>query len=395
MRVLTVTNGYPPHYYGGYELTCFDVMRRFREAGHDVTVVTSTARVPGVDEPDDHDVRRTLVPYWDWETNRRRQSATPVGWLRTERHNRAQLGAAFREVRPDVVSVWHMIGLSMSLLALTEETGLPTVVTVGNDWLIQAPDFDPWHRMSRRWPWARPGSVAGIPLRLPALEGARVNFVSDFVKRRAIERGHWRVDPAAPVVPPGIDLTDFPITGRRPPPWSWRLLYVGRVDPVKGVATLIRALALLPQARLEIVGGGPRTYLADMKALAASLGVGDRVTFSRCPRNELRAKYLDADVLVFPSEWDEPFGLVPIEAMACGVPVVATATGGAAEFLRDRGNCLIFRAQDPTSLAAAVNALADDRALVEALVEDGRTTASIFTIDRYAERLLDLHTGPS
>jgi glycogen synthase len=393
MRVLTLTNGYPPHYYGGYELTCFDVMQRFMETGHDVTVLTSTARVPGVDESDRHDVRRTLIPYWDWETNRRSQPTTPLGWSGIERHNLAQLAAALRDVRPDIISVWHMIGLSMSLLTLTADSRLPTVVTVGNDWLIQAPDFDPWHRLWRSWPASRPRSILGVPTQLASLRGARINFVSDFIKQRAIVGSPWPVDPGSPIIEPGIDLADFPITERVPPAWSWRLLYVGRVDPVKGVATLIRAFALLPpSARLAIVGGGPHTYVAEMKALAAQLGVSDRVSFSRCPRSELRQRYLDSDVLVFPSEWDEPFGLVPIEAMACGVPVVATATGGAAEFLRDQDNCLLFPARDAAALAAAVTALSADRPLVETLAANGPKTATKFTIDRYAERLLDLHT---
>lgn len=394
MRVLTLTNGYPPHYYGGYELTCFDVMQRFIEAGNDVTVLTSTARVPGVDDPDRHDVRRTLIPYWDWETNRRSEPRTPIGWHGIDRRNQVELATTLREVRPDVISVWHMIGLPMSLLTFAVAAGLPTVFTVGNDWLIQAPEFDPWSRLAAKWPWKRPRSVGGVPVKLPSLESSRLNFVSDFIKQRAIQSSPWQVDPGSPIIEPGIDLTDFPITERVPPPWSWRLLYVGRVDPVKGVATLIRAFAQLPdEAHLEIVGGGPHTYLSEMKDLAATLGVSDRIGFRRCPRSELRKKYLEADAFVFPSEWDEPFGLVPIEAMSCSVPVVATATGGAAEFLRDRENCVLFPPQDPTSLAEALRCLSEDRSLVETLTRTGLQTARRFTADRYAERLLELHTS--
>lgn len=395
MRILTLTNGYPPHYYGGYELTCFDVMQRFMSAGHEVTVLTSTARVPGIDTPDTHDVRRTLIPFWDWETNRRRQAATPLGWRRDDLHNLDQLSKAIDQTRPDAISVWHMIGLSMSLLSLVGDSGLPTVVTVGNDWLVEAPDFDPWHRLWGHWPLKQPRSVAGVPVRLAPLDRARINFVSDFVKQHSIKNAHWRVDPDSPVVPPGIDLDDFPITARRRRSWSWQLLYVGRVDPVKGVATLIHAFAMLPtQARLEIVGGGPHTYIAEMKELADQLGVSERVVFTRCPRHELRDKYLASDVVVFPSEWDEPFGLVPIEAMASGVPVVATATGGAAEFLRDRANCLLFPPGDASSLAEAVRTLAGDADLVATLTANGTDTANTFTIGRYADRLLELHQAP-
>jgi len=392
VRILTLTNGYPPHYYGGYELTCFDVMERFRQAGHDVKVLTSTARVPGVTAPDDAHVHRDLVPYWDWETNRRRQAWTPVGWWRTERRNLATLAEMLDAVRPDVVSVWHMIGLSMSLLNRLEEVALPLVVTVGNDWMVQAPDFDPWVRTWARWPFAAPASVGALPTGLRPLTRARMNFVSDFIKQLSIAEGRWPVPADSPVISPGIELRDFPITTPTERPWTARVIYVGRVDPVKGVDTLLRGFALLEAtAQLDIIGGGPHTYLREMRQLADDLGVAERVRFGRCERHELRARYLAADVLVFPSEWDEPFGLVPLEAMACGVPVVATATGGAAEFLAHEGNCLTYPPGDAVALAAAVNRLAEDRDLVASLTARGSETAARFTSDGYARALLRLH----
>src|SRR4051794_5985238 len=118
MRILTINNTYPPHFYGGYELTCRDVMERFRMAGHDVTVLTSDARVPGVVEPDRPDVLRTLAAQWDWN---RRRDEMPRGWvaaLRLEHHNLRALRRALRLSRADVVSVWHMGGLSLSLLTV-------------------------------------------------------------------------------------------------------------------------------------------------------------------------------------------------------------------------------------------------------------------------------------
>src|SRR4051812_25847169 len=135
MRILTINNNYPPHYYGGYELTCRDVMDRFRQAGHDVTVLTSDVRVPGVTEPDSPDVLRTLAAQWDWNINR---VDMPRGWvaaLRLERHNIRALRHALRRSRADIVSVWHMGGLSLSLLSILERTGLPLVLTIANDWL--------------------------------------------------------------------------------------------------------------------------------------------------------------------------------------------------------------------------------------------------------------------
>ncbi len=90
-------------------------------------------------------------------------------------------------------------------------------------------------------------------------------------------------------------------------------------------------------------------------------------------------------MVVFPVRWEEPFGLVPIEAMGVGRPVVSTARGGSAEFLRPGENALVFEAGDPQALAAAVTRVASDRELRERLLEGGRQTAADHTIERFAD----------
>jgi glycosyltransferase involved in cell wall biosynthesis len=404
MRVLTLTNLYPPHFYGGYELTCQDVMDRFRGAGHDVHVLTSTARVPGVIDVEEPDVRRTLRAYWDWQSNRPVVARNPLARLQVERHNLRELATALDGHRPDLVSVWHFGALSLSMLSAIGDRGLPMVVTVANEWLIHATVLDGWSRLWRRLP-LRPATVAGVPTRPPPPPNGPVNFVSDFTKAQTVTAGGlWPVDDAV-VINPGIDVRDFPISrAEAADPWSWRILYVGRMDQPKGLETLLLAFARLPvQARLELVGGGDVGYQRRLRDFAAGLGISDRVTMHALPRDRIRERYLDSDVVVFPSTWDEPFGLVPLEAMACARPVVATGRGGSATFLRDGGNCLLFPAQDPSALADALRSLAADAALRRALVTEGVKTAAHFTADRYADELMRLHeqalalrgTGPA
>src|SRR5205823_908063 len=136
------------------------------------------------------------------------------------------------------------------------------------------------------------------------------------------------------------------------------------------------ARAHLPaEATLECYGRGGADEQARLAKLAAALGVTERVTFGSLDRDELASRYADADVFVFPSEWQEPFGLVPIEAMACGTPVVATGTGGSGEFLRDGYNCVLFRPGDPRALAAAIHRLHDDPGLSRGVVQGGLHTA--------------------
>lgn len=96
-------------------------------------------------------------------------------------------------------------------------------------------------------------------------------------------------------------------------------------------------------------------------------------------RAGLMEAYASADVVVFPVQWREPWGLVPLEAMARGRPVVATGRGGSGEYLVDGENCLLFDAEDPDALAAALMRLASDAGLRERLREAGLATAAQHT----------------
>jgi glycogen(starch) synthase len=395
--ILVVTNMYPPHWLGGYELSCRDVVARWRRRGHRVSVLTTTLRLAGRSGgPDDgapeSEVRRELAFYWDDH-----ELVNPRPWRRwaIERANQRRLRKALVETAPDVVSVWNMGAMSLGLLATVHRAGIPMVLVVCDDWLVYGPRLDPWTRMffdhGRRARLAR--WLTRLPTGPPDLD--RVGpacFVSDFTRRRAREWSRWSL-PRSAVVYSGIDPADFPLDRLAPRSgWDWRLLFVGRLDDRKGVETLIRALALLPgEATLDVVGPGPEAYVARLRELVAELNLAGRVRFRQVPRAELGAVYAAADVFVFPSEWDEPFGLVPVEAMACATPVVATGTGGSAEFLADGVNCLRYPVGDATALAAAVERLAGDPGLRARLVAAGRSTAADLNVDRLAEELEAWH----
>jgi glycosyltransferase involved in cell wall biosynthesis len=180
------------------------------------------------------------------------------------------------------------------------------------------------------------------------------------------------------VVHPGVDPSAFP--ERAPRSWNWRLACIGRVEPTKGLAVAVEALARLPaEATLAIVGSGDDRHRAELEALAARLGVAGRVVFAGVPPEEVAERYAEADAVLFPVTWDEPWGLVPLEAMSVGRPVVATATGGAREYLRDEENCLLVERGSAGELARQVKRLADSEALRDRLRVGGRATAGRFT----------------
>jgi glycosyltransferase involved in cell wall biosynthesis len=113
-----------------------------------------------------------------------------------------------------------------------------------------------------------------------------------------------------------------------------------------------------------------------------------RVRFQSSPPEDVPDAYAAADAVVFPVRWQEPWGLVPLEAMAVGRPVVASsAGGGAAEYLHDEHNCLQFAPGDATALAAALRRLAADPELRDRLIAAGHETAARFTARAFNESL--------
>lgn len=392
-----LTNMYPPHHYGGLELSCADVVNGLRARGHDVEVLTSTTRVPGVEHQDEGQrIRRQLELYWDAH----RLLDPPLRRrLAVERSNQRSLRRALDEFNPQVVSVWGMGAMSLGLLDTIVASRIPLVFCVCDDWLEYGIRLDAWSRLFAARP--RLGRLVtwltGLPTRVPDLgDAGTFCWVSERTKRFAEEQTPWRF-PRSTTVYSGIDLDTFgTATGRDHRRWSWNLLYVGRIDPRKGVETAIRALGRLPDsATLTVVGRGDTEELSRLHGVASELGVLDRITFSVADRSQLPTIYADADAVLFTSVWDEPFGLVPLEAMACGTPVVATGRGGSGEFLVDGTNCLLYPADDAGALARSVTHLADDPGLRSRLVERGWQTAEELSVSRLVDTLEAWHVAAS
>lgn len=169
-------------------------------------------------------------------------------------------------------------------------------------------------------------------------------------------------------IPCGVDLGAFtpegPHDARRP--GFKRLLSLGRMVERKGVGNAIVALAAVPDAELVVVGGPPRAQLGDdpearrLLAIAEEAEVADRVDLrGRVDRPGVAALLRSSDAVVC-VPWYEPFGIVPLEAMACGVPVVAAAVGGMVDTVVDGATGVHVPPRDPERLAEALRSLLAD-----------------------------------
>ncbi|MFC7402368.1 glycosyltransferase [Citricoccus sp. GCM10030269] len=157
-----------------------------------------------------------------------------------------------------------------------------------------------------------------------------------------------------------------------------RLVALGRLVERKGVDVVVRALAQLPGACLTVAGGPEPSDLQDdpeavrLTALAEEYGVADRVSLTgRVGRDEAARLLASADVVTC-TPWYEPFGIVPLEAMACGRPVVGSAVGGLLDSIDDGTTGLLVPPRDVDATAAAIRRLAEDPALAARMGEAGR-----------------------
>jgi glycosyltransferase involved in cell wall biosynthesis len=214
--------------------------------------------------------------------------------------------------------------------------------------------------------------------------------VSEFVRQQMIRSGypgetiralHLPAPEAGELVAPSPD---------RPV----RLLFMGRLVVQKGIEPLVRAMARLGNdIRLDVAGDGPE--LPRMRELVNRLGIESRITFHGWIE-ETRVFELAAacGVIVFPSVWHEPAGLVTLEAAALGRAVVATRVGGIPEYAEKLGNTLLVEPNNPSALSEAISRLIADRALRDQLAAAGYAQAkSRFNVDQHVAELHSVYAA--
>lgn len=369
MRILVVGNLYPPIVFGGYEILCRQVVTALRSRGHEIRVLTSSFMKEGA--PEEEGVHRELslttpfprggedVAFVDF----RLSTMHRVG-----RENHGITRDLIRRYRPDLVFCWCLNRLSMGPVAAAQEAGIPVCYTINDEHPRQFRPSDPsaglrWRLKSyaERWVWPLSTLTGRKPIHM--------TVISEALKGKLQAQG-LSMDQAR-VIHQGVPLEQFPFRPRnREPGEPLHILYAGQLSRTKGVHTLIRALGgmkaeNLDDFRLEIAGTGVPAYRAELESMVAAEGLSERVTFlGQIPHSRMNSVYQDHHVLVFPSEWDEPFGLSHIEAMACGTAVVSTLTGGSAELVRNGENALAFEAGNHDELGSRIRhflASEDDR----------------------------------
>lgn len=248
-------------------------------------------------------------------------------------------------------------------------------------------------------------------------ETAIVGFADRLVAATPAEKAQltwlYGADPGKiSVISPGVDIRRFhPLDKNQAkatigvPDHHRLVLFVGRIEPLKGIDTLLRAMALIAGDQVDslddvcvaIIGGNPaldeqaeNNEMARLQALRAELGIGDLVTFLGArDQDRLQYYYSAAEMVVMPSHY-ESFGMVALEAMACGTPVIASEVGGLAFVVRDGVTGFHVPERTPEALASRIRLLLSDPVLRDRLGRRAACWAESYGWATIADRLLEL-----
>jgi glycosyltransferase involved in cell wall biosynthesis len=329
MKILAVSNIYPPFWLGGYELICAQVMEELRARGHDVVVATTPSHVPG--PPDPPYVRRCLrlsahVPNYGAQANE-------LWWMHardtSDLDNVYALHQMLREVVPDIVFLWNLHGIGgLHLVDFLNVHRVP--------WAIYLAD-----RVFEQLVNAAPAHVNAI------FRGGDPNYfaaggimaVSQHLVDEITRLGNFEF-PRPPTIVHGYARTSGP---HLPRPYRQRgrtrFLAAGRVAEHKGVGLICDAVALLTrrgvnQFDVDIFGDGDIAFYINY---ANTLGIAHCLTFhGAIPKHHLVEHYRSHDAFLFPTWSREPFGFAPFEAAAHGCVPILTADCGCAERIVDK-----------------------------------------------------------
>jgi glycosyltransferase involved in cell wall biosynthesis len=410
VKILALTNLYPPHHAGTFDRRCESVTENLRLRGHEILVLTSTHGMRG-EQRDGHVERRLLLNgVFDHPLLTKFGDLKPL-----ELHNNAVLSEVIARFQPDVIHVFSLHGLSKSLIFTLRHSKLPTVYDVADHWLSFGVREDPWLRFwnapslpfmesSTRTALEMSGErgrldftaptrlrkgyerlptlygdaktlAAVAPNSIPSFQFDRIYFCSHALKQLTEKFGF--LVSHAEIIYPGIQTQNFVAEIRSSSAPVTKFLIVSKLDKSSGVMTALEALrqvrAIKLQASLSIYGRGESSHIAEMRSFVVRHQLPVEFLTVSNLHNDLPSVYRKHDALLYTPEWDEPFPITPLEAMACGLPVIASRAGGSNELFRHGENAFTYQPGNAAALAALIHDLQQQPALRTQMAETAQT----------------------
>lgn len=403
MRILLCSNLYPPDFVGGAELIAHQQAIALAQLGHAVMVFAGETRPRGTrltvydDELEDIPVRRVQLSGEDFDARRSSFLHTDVDRL---------FRVAIEDFRPDVVHFHNLVGLSAGTILAARDAGVPTVMTLHDYWGFCV------RNTARRADGSdcvnfehcpdcgdlivdESGRTLPMELRRDFVRYCIAHVDKLVAPSRYVADSYSRAgfDPhRTEVIWNGVDIERFAKV-RRTRSSRLRLSYFGYFGPHKGVDILLEAVARLrkpDEVVVNLVGSGEaeQAYvrLIEQRNLQGIVKLWGKVDHA-----EIERALRETDVLILPSRWKENQPVSITEAMAAGVPILASRMGGIPELVEDGRTGFLFEAGDIDALAEHIQSFVSDRRLVEAMGNAGQQRMRRSSVDTQASRLIDLY----
>jgi len=372
LRVLLASSFFYPR-YGGVEYHVEGLARTLKKLGHEVIIITNSGST-GVEVYKDIPVIRI--------------SFKSLGLLPATKLLLSKFKEIYKIIKPDIIHAHHafsFLGLYSGKLA--KELSIPSLLTNHS-----LPPF--YEGLEPFWKMLANGLSLHEPFKYiqyydAVLSVSRISakFISHFYRGKVF------------VIPNAIDVSEFEIKVKRDelgvPEDVPVILTVGRASPKKGFERALAAfhyvVKTIPTARLYVIGPSGK-YLSWLKKLAQILKVEENVYFlGFVPRETLIKMYKIADVFLHAAYGGESFGIVLLEAMAAGKPIVATAGDGLKEILEKSNSGFCIESGNPMEISKAIIKLIKNPELRLRLGRNGKRFVEQFSWDKVAERILTMY----
>jgi len=360
MKIAILVAGFPPRSIGGTEIATLNIATELVKRGHEVHVITIGDKELKGDKKG------------DFYTHYIQLGVAPKTSLWGAISYAVKAFAQIRRINPDIVHAqrFYREGLAAFLAKLLNKKRYCI-------WCRGSDVYLPWR-------------FKGLALKLFLGQADAVIALTQDMRGKIRQTYHRD----ASVIPNGIDLRRFEQLSCRSkvksaPNGVKTLLFVGRLHRIKGVAYLIEAMTTIikrnPKARLLLVGDGEERQ--NLENLVTKLGLTKYVTFIGKVPNEKVPQYIAAsDVFVLPS-LSEGFGIVLLEAMACGLPIVATNVGGIPEIVQDGENGFLVEPENPEGIAQKVLTLLENDDLRRRISQNNLEKAKNYSWEAAVDKL--------
>jgi len=401
MRILIISNYYPPLELGGWPQLTRDIAERLSKRGHKILVLTSRHQKERIQTPEPNVLRVLHLQSPDHEHYHAWYTLS-IGWR--DRQNARYLEQAAANFSPDVVFIHGLWNMSRQVAAEAEKLYPDKVVYyIANTWPTDTEAPLAYWSSPAATPWLRfPKNVTGLFVRKtllsrPSVENLkfrRVLCVSRFIQNYLVEQVGLSFEQTR-VIHNGVDPDVFSPQRQTRANHTLRLLYAGGLWEHKGIPTAIEGIGHLVNhlgikgIHLTLVGSGHPLYVKRLQDQIHDLGIEQFVSFGeRVPRSQMPALLNAYDVLLFPSTGPEAMPRIVQEAMACERLVIGSSAGGTPEILQDGENGLVFAPGDYQMLARKIALAVSDPDLRYRLSRAARQTVEQrFTMEGMVDTL--------